>query len=80
MGWLGKFQCALCGQQRPTAECARRSEKPPLSFCAACVEGWSRTGRKCIRCGAAVGGSQELGFFPEEKSLGHYHCGPVRLP
>jgi len=79
MAWFGKFQCALCGQQRPMAERARRSERPPLHFCAGCVERWTRAGRKCVRCGAAVTGAQELGFFPEQKTFGHYDCGGLRL-
>jgi hypothetical protein len=47
--------------------------------CRACFERWNGDGRRCVACGSPVNGTQEVGAFYDQRSLGHADCGGLKL-
>lgn len=50
-----------------------------LGICLACLEAWRETGSTCTICQRQVRADQEIGYFPEQKGIGHYDCGAIRI-
>lgn len=77
---IGRFRCLACKALKTVDERARRSlYSRNFGVCRTCFETWERSGRKCVRCKGEVSEAQELAFFKDLESLGHYDCGGTRL-
>jgi hypothetical protein len=76
MGLFGsKIECALCNTSFLKKEGKIFMDDGKGGVCRICFEKWVSEGAQCAICHQAVPGSQEVGFFPQKKSLGHYDCG-----
>jgi len=76
MGLFGsKSDCVLCGKAFSKKQGKIFMDNGKGGVCQICFEQWSSEGAKCTICNQAVHGTQAVGFFPQEKSLGHYDCG-----
>ena len=76
---LGKVTCELC-QSRVLKRHARRGQDARgACVCGACYTAWDKAGRKCVECGSAVRGMQDVGIFAARRGIGHSDCGGVRL-
>ena len=77
---IGRFRCVACKALKSADTRARRSHyQRNFGVCRTCLEGWERNGRNCVRCKNQVTGAQELAFFRDFESFGHYDCGGTRL-
>lgn len=77
---FGRFRCQACDTVIPVANRAGRSpHRRGFAVCKKCYGGWDRGGRKCTRCHNEVKGTQEVAFFGEGKSFGHFDCGGIQL-
>lgn len=81
MGLFGsKIDCAVCHQPFSKKEGKIFMEDGKTGVCRACFEKWMTGGSPCAICHQAVHGTQDVGFFSQKKSLGHYDCGSgIRL-
>lgn len=50
-----------------------------LGICLACLGAWREAGSTCAICQRQVRAGQEIGYFPEQKGIGHYACGSIRI-
>ncbi len=74
-----KMDCVLCKKPFSKKEGKTFMENGKGGICTTCFEKWMAEGSRCAICQHGVSGTQEVGFFPEEKNLGHYDCGGMRL-
>jgi hypothetical protein len=79
MGLFGsKIDCELCNKPFSKKEGKIFKEDGRGGICHICYAQWMTEGAQCAICHQAVRGTQEVGFFPQKKSLGHYDCGGGR--
>jgi hypothetical protein len=76
---LGKVTCALCQSRAPKRDARRGQDAQGACVCGACYTQWEKTGRKCVECGTAVRGMQDVGIIVARKGIGHSDCGGARL-
>ncbi len=74
-----KMDCALCKKPFTKKEGKVFMENGKGGVCTTCFEKWMAEGSRCAACQQGVAGTQEVGFFPQQKNLGHYDCGGIRL-
>ena len=74
-----KMDCALC--EKPFLKRGGKvfMENGKGGVCSTCFEKWRAEGSRCAACHHGVSGTQEVGFFLQQKNLGHYDCGGMRL-
>ncbi len=76
MGIFGsKTDCALCGKAFSKKKGKIFMDDGKGGVCRICFDKWTTEGAQCTLCHQAVHMTQDVGFFPQEKNLGHYDCG-----
>ena len=79
MGLFGsKTDCVLCGKTFSKKKGKIFMDNGKGGVCQTCFEKWTSEGAQCAVCQQAVHGTQAVGFFSQEKNLGHYDCGGAR--
>jgi len=76
---LGKVTCELCQSRAPKRHARRGQDAQGACVCGACYAQWEKAGRKCVACGTAVRGLQNVGIILARKGIGHSDCGGARL-
>jgi hypothetical protein len=70
-----KIECVLCNTSFSKKEGRVFMENGKRGVCGICYDKWVAEGAQCTICHQGVRGTQEVGFFPQERNLGHYDCG-----
>jgi predicted amidophosphoribosyltransferase len=75
----GRIECTVCGKSFPKKEGKVFVGNSKGGICRNCFEQWTKEGSSCAACSQPVHGTQDVGFFLQKKSMGHYDCGGIRM-